>query len=161
MPNSSRRTEKRKTERHKQNTNPKPIYELEPSSEREPEVDSRIAERAHEGIPVGDGITGVPDHRRLWAGRLNRELAQSDAGGSGGEIDARGQSVAYQDACETMGPENAAAVMACILERAGHINSAGGYLRDLTARARRDEFSLGPMLMAMLRSRTVDRQKVS
>jgi replication initiation protein RepC len=33
-----------------------------------------------------------------------------------------------------MGPENAAAMMACILERAGYINSAGGYLRDLTTK---------------------------
>lgn len=44
---------------------------------------------------------------------------------------------AYQDACEVMGPQNAAAVMACILARAEHINSAGGYLRELTARTRR------------------------
>ncbi|MBU4527606.1 MAG: hypothetical protein KUA43_07440 [Hoeflea sp.] len=42
--------------------------------------------------------------------------------------------------------------MACILERAGHINSAGGYLRDLTSRAERGEFSLGPMLMAQIRA---------
>lgn len=49
---------------------------------------------------------------------------------------------AYQDACEAMGPENVAATMACILERAGHINSAGGYLRNLTDKARRGEFSL-------------------
>ena len=56
---------------------------------------------------------------------------------------------AYQSACETMGPENAATVIACILERAGHINSAGGYLRDLTRRAGRGEFGLGPMLMAL------------
>ncbi|MGI0525810.1 plasmid replication protein RepC [Rhizobium giardinii] len=59
---------------------------------------------------------------------------------------------AYQDACEVMGAENAAVAMACILERAGHINSAGGYLRDLTAKARRGEFSLGPMLMALMRA---------
>ena len=59
---------------------------------------------------------------------------------------------AYQRACEIMGPENAAAVIACILEREGHINSAGGYLRDLTARAERGEFSLGPMLMALMRT---------
>ncbi len=59
---------------------------------------------------------------------------------------------AYQDACEAMGAENAAVIMAGILERAGHINSAGGYLRDLTARAKRGEFSLGPMIMALLRS---------
>lgn len=36
-------------------------------------------------------------------------------------------------------------------ERAGHINSAGGYLRDLTRKAARGEFSLGPMLMVLLR----------
>ncbi|KQW61027.1 hypothetical protein ASD02_23110 [Ensifer sp. Root1252] len=46
---------------------------------------------------------------------------------------------ANQDACEAMGPENAAATMACILERAGHINSAGGYLRNLSDKARRGE----------------------
>ena len=59
---------------------------------------------------------------------------------------------AYDDACDAMGPENAAATVACILERVGHINSAGGYLRDLTSRTRRGEFSLGPVLMALLRS---------
>jgi replication initiation protein RepC len=59
---------------------------------------------------------------------------------------------AYQSACEAMGPENAAVSMACILERAEHINSPGGYLRDLTRKAKSGEFSLGPMLMALLRS---------
>ncbi len=62
---------------------------------------------------------------------------------------------AYQDACEAMGPENVAATMACILERAGHINSAGGYLRNLTDKARPGEFSLGPVLMALLRANPV------
>ncbi|RDJ06093.1 plasmid replication protein RepC [Rhizobium grahamii] len=60
---------------------------------------------------------------------------------------------AYEDACNTMGAENAATVMACILERGGHINSAGAYLRDLTRRAERGEFSIGPMLMALVRAR--------
>jgi replication initiation protein RepC len=59
---------------------------------------------------------------------------------------------AYQRACETLGPENAAVAIACILERGGHINSPGGYLRDLTRRAERGEFSLGPMVMALLRA---------
>ncbi|MDO6966014.1 plasmid replication protein RepC [Rhizobium alvei] len=59
---------------------------------------------------------------------------------------------AYQEACEVMGPENAATVVACILERAGHINSAGGYLRSLTTKAREGEFGLGPMLMALMRT---------
>lgn len=59
---------------------------------------------------------------------------------------------AYQEACEVMGAENAAVAVAAILERAGHINSAGGYLRDLTRRTSRGEFSLGPMIMALLRA---------
>jgi replication initiation protein RepC len=63
---------------------------------------------------------------------------------------------AYEEACAVMGPENAATVIACILERAGHINSAGGYLRDLTRRAERGEFSLGPVLMAQMRANGQD-----
>jgi replication initiation protein RepC len=62
---------------------------------------------------------------------------------------------AYEEACEIMGQATAAAVIACIYERSGHINSAGGYLRDLTAKARRGEFSMGPMLMALIRGNTV------
>jgi replication initiation protein RepC len=68
---------------------------------------------------------------------------------------------AYQEACETLGQENAGTVVACILERHGHINSAGGYLRDLTGRARRGEFSLGQMLMALLRANGAPGRKAS
>jgi replication initiation protein RepC len=43
-------------------------------------------------------------------------------------------------------------VIACILERGGHINSPGGYLRDLTRRTEKGEFAIGPMLMALARA---------
>ncbi|TIU28501.1 MAG: replication initiation protein RepC [Mesorhizobium sp.] len=59
---------------------------------------------------------------------------------------------AYEDACHVMGQETAAMVIACILQRAQHINSAGGYLRVLTDKARAGEFSVGPMLMAALKA---------
>ncbi|TIT18456.1 MAG: replication initiation protein RepC [Mesorhizobium sp.] len=59
---------------------------------------------------------------------------------------------AYEDACHVMGQEIAAVVIACILQRAQHIDSAGGYLRVLTEKARAGEFSVGPMLMAALRA---------
>jgi replication initiation protein RepC len=59
---------------------------------------------------------------------------------------------AYQEAAAAMGPENTATVMACILERGGHINSAGGYLRDLTRRTEKGEFAIGPMLMSLVRA---------
>jgi hypothetical protein len=48
--------------------------------------------------------------------------------------------------------ENTAVVIACILQRATQISSAGGYLRVLTDKARAGEFSVGPMLMAALRA---------
>lgn len=63
---------------------------------------------------------------------------------------------AYDDACSVLGPENAATVIACMLERADRISSPGGYLRDLTARARRHAFSLGPMVAALNRARTTE-----
>lgn len=59
---------------------------------------------------------------------------------------------AYQEACEVMGAENAGVAVACILERAEHISSAGGYLRDLTRKAERGEFGVGPMVMAALKA---------
>jgi replication initiation protein RepC len=59
---------------------------------------------------------------------------------------------AYADALEALGQESTAIVIACILQRAQDINSAGGYLRALTEKARAGEFSVGPMLMATLKT---------
>src|SRR5690606_5282656 len=59
---------------------------------------------------------------------------------------------AYEDVLDIMGQETTAIVIACILQRSGHINSAGGYLRALTEKGREGEFSVGPMLMAALKT---------
>jgi replication initiation protein RepC len=59
---------------------------------------------------------------------------------------------AYGDAVDVLGRETATIVIACILQRAQHINSAGGYLRVLTEKARAGQFSVGPMLMALLKT---------
>ncbi|NTS33335.1 replication initiation protein RepC [Phyllobacterium sp. BT25] len=59
---------------------------------------------------------------------------------------------AYAEALDVFGEENTAIVIALILERAQHINSAGGYLRALTEKARAGEFTVGPMLMAALKA---------
>lgn len=59
---------------------------------------------------------------------------------------------AWEDACTVLGAEDAAVVVAAILQRAEAIKSAGGYLRTLTEKARAGEFSLGPMLMALIAS---------
>ncbi len=60
---------------------------------------------------------------------------------------------AWDQACDIMGPADAAITVAAILQRADAITSAGGYLRSLTEKARAGESSFGPHLMALLRSK--------
>jgi len=152
-------------ERHIQNSNTESINELEPSSEKEPEAKpSEIGGRQREPLkafPLGLVLKACPEVGNYGPG---------GAVGSWRDLMAAAVVVrsmlgvspsAYQDACEAMGPENAAVAVACMLERAGHINSAGGYLRDLTKRAVRGEFSLGSMLMALLRAGDGQKRRVS
>ncbi len=67
---------------------------------------------------------------------------------------------AWREAREVMGDEAAAVTVAAILQRAEHIKSPGGYLRALVERKRRGEFSLGPVLQALMRAQlqTLPRQ---
>jgi replication initiation protein RepC len=60
---------------------------------------------------------------------------------------------AWQEATEVMGGQTAAIVLAAILQRAEHVRSCGGYLRDLTERARAQKFSVWPMITALLNAR--------
>jgi replication initiation protein RepC len=59
---------------------------------------------------------------------------------------------AWEEAQLVMGRDAAAVVAAAMLRKAGAINSAGGYLRNLTEKARGGQFSVGPMLMALIRT---------
>lgn len=68
---------------------------------------------------------------------------------------------AWEDACGILGEEDAAVVVAAILQRAEAIKSPGGYLRNLTDRARAGQFSTGPVLMSLLRLRLNSRQNAS
>ncbi|CCE98634.1 putative replication protein C (plasmid) [Sinorhizobium fredii HH103] len=152
-------------ERHIQNSNTESIHELEPSSEKEQGTkssqDIRPTREPMKAFPLAMVLQACPD------------IADYAPGGTiTGWRDLMSASVvvrstlgvspsAYQDACEVMGPENSAVAIACILERAGHINNAGGYLRDLTAKARRGEFSLGPMLMALMRNHAFGAKRAS
>ncbi|MGO6681255.1 plasmid replication protein RepC [Rhizobium leguminosarum] len=142
--------------RHIHNSNPHPISELEPSFETKqgakPEEEPQPWREPPKSFPLAMVLQACPEI-----------IAYGPGGGIGSWRDLMAAAVivrstlgvspsAYQLACDIMGPENAATVIACILERGGHINSAGGYLRDLTRRAERGEFSLGPMLMALMRA---------
>ena len=57
---------------------------------------------------------------------------------------------AWEAAQSVMGELPAAIVVAAILQRGAAITSAGGYLRELTRKAEVGEFTLGPMLMALI-----------
>ncbi|MBY5890827.1 plasmid replication protein RepC [Rhizobium ruizarguesonis] len=144
------------TERHIQNSKPESFNELEPSSRKEQGAKSSGA----------DGIQREP-LKAFPLGLVLKACPQVIDYGAGGAIGTWRELMsaaivvrsmlgispsAYQEACEIMGPENAAVAVAGILERANMINSPGGYLRDLTRRSERGEFSLGPMIMALLKA---------
>ena len=58
---------------------------------------------------------------------------------------------AWGEANDVMGEDSAAILIAAILQKGEEVKSPGGYLRNLTDRARAGQFSLGPVLMALLR----------
>ncbi|WP_165225840.1 plasmid replication protein RepC [Affinirhizobium pseudoryzae] len=149
---------------HIQNSKPESINELEPRSDKEQgaAVELEVAPKV-----VAQPLAKPEQVKAFPLSMVLKACPQISDYGPGGIIshwrELMGAAVvvrsmlgvspsAYEEACEVMGPENAAVAVAAILERAGHINSAGGYLRDLTRRARAGEFGLGPMLMSLMRA---------
>jgi replication initiation protein RepC len=145
-----------RNERHKQNSNPDPLTDLEPASQKgrgpaaEPEPETpRMPDQA---FPLGMVLDACPDIVDYAKGGIanwrdfvaTAGLVRSMLGISPS---------AFGDAREAMGEIPAAIVVAAILQRSQAINSAGGYLRNLTERARAGKFSLGPMLMALIGGR--------
>lgn len=58
---------------------------------------------------------------------------------------------AWAEAREVLGPEEAAVVLAAMLQRFDLLKSPGGYLRSLVRKAQDGAFSPGPMVMALMR----------
>jgi len=149
---------------HKQNSNTESCNELEPRFEKKQGEKSATNKNAKR--------TDEPEVFPL--SMVLRACPEITAYGPGGSISSWREMMvaavtirqmlgvspsAYEEACEALGQAGAAIAIACIHERAGHINSAGGYLRDLTAKARRGEFSLGPMLFAQVRAHSGSSQR--
>ena len=57
---------------------------------------------------------------------------------------------AWRDAVETMGQADASIVVAAILQKGDEVHFPGGYLRALTEKKRERQFSVGPILMALI-----------
>jgi len=60
---------------------------------------------------------------------------------------------AWRDAVETMGQADASIVVAAILQKGEEVRFPGGYLRALTEKKREGQFSVGPILMALIRTK--------
>ncbi|KQZ87938.1 replication initiation protein RepC [Mesorhizobium sp. Root157] len=141
-------------ERHIQNSKTD-SHELEPRSRKEqgaeaaPKLETRS--QPPTGYPLGLVLRACPDIANYsrdgisnWAGLV--DTANLVRGALGVSPDA------WQQACEAMGAVDAAICVAAILQRAEHIKSPGGYLRSLTDKARSGQFSIGPVLMSLLRA---------
>jgi replication initiation protein RepC len=149
------------TERHIQNSNPEPLIELEPSlregrAERA-EPNSRIPAATERTYPLGMVLSACPDIVDYAKGGIAnwRDFLATAAvvrpmlGISPS---------AWEEARTVMGEAEAAVVVACLLQRSSTIQSAGGYLRELTRKAGEGEFSLGPVLMAQINARNRERR---
>lgn len=145
-------------EQHQQNSETD-LHDLEPSAEKSEsadhatdadDVEPLASDRNLPNLPLGLVLTAcheillyAPSPIRHWHQLVRAaEVVRPLMGISPS---------AWQDAKTFMGPEQAAVVMAAMLERFTEIRSPGGYLRRLTQKAGAEEFSCGPMVMALMR----------
>jgi replication initiation protein RepC len=148
-------------ERHRQNSNPKSPTELEPSlqegrAERE-EPNPKTPAATERTYPLGMVLSACPDIVDYAKGGIAnwRDFLATAAvvrpmlGISPS---------AWEEARTVMGEAEAAVVVACLLQRSSTIQSAGGYLRELTRKAGEGEFSLGPILMAQINAKNRERR---
>lgn len=145
-------------ERHQQNSKTDTLLESEPVARdnrtegSNQDLDSPSSPQRT--YPMGMVMRSCPDMAMYARGGIAnwRELATT------AEVVRKMLGVsasAWEDACKIMGTDAAAIVIACILQKGTGINSAGAYLRKLTELAQVGKFSLGPMLMALMRPREV------
>ena len=149
-------------ERHKQNSNPDSSIDLEPSLQK-----GRVAsvapdpqpETKPEGsLPLGMVLEACPDILDYSKGGISnwRDLLAVTAivrpmlGISPS---------AWEEGSAALGERQAAVVVAAILQKGEAISSAGGYLRSLTRKAQAGQFSLGPMLMALIGNRKREKMR--
>jgi replication initiation protein RepC len=148
-------------ERHKQNSNPNSPIDLEPSLQKgraeraapNPRT-SAVPERTY---PLGMVLSACPDivdYAKRGIANCRDFLATAAVVRPMLGISPS----AWEEARTVMGEAEAAVVVACLLQRSSTIQSAGGYLRELTRKAGEGEFSLGPVLMAQINAKNRERR---
>jgi replication initiation protein RepC len=148
-------------EHHKQNSNPDSPIELEPSLRKgraeRAELNPQTSAATERTYPLGMVLSACPDIVDYAKGGIAnwRDFLATAAvvrpmlGISPS---------AWEEARTVMGEAEAAVVVACLLQRSSTIQSAGGYLRELTRKAGEGEFSLGPILMAQINAKNRERR---
>lgn len=147
-------------ERHIQNSKPDSKSESESGSGNEDEASGSAAETDNvrslpkRELPLGIVLDACPNMLWLVKGgggiRGWREfLAAAEVARPSLGISPS----AWEEARNAMGEQQAAITVAAIYQRQDQINSAGGYLRSLTDRAKDGKFSVWPMVMALLRAK--------
>jgi replication initiation protein RepC len=161
------------SERHKQNSKSdlvesEPAFEKARSGEHQPDLETlglpqaqqgregkEAATRPSLGTPLPMVIEACPDILDYILGREGQgasppnwaeflkaaELVRAMLGISPD---------AWRDAVETMGQVDASIVVAAILQKGDEVRFPGGYLRALTEKKRDGQFSVGPILMALI-----------
>ncbi len=147
------------SERHIQNSNTDPHKESEERSREEKEASASGASNPNlhslpaRELPLGIVLDACPDVKALAKGGEIRHWRDFLAAAEVARPLLGVSPSAWQEACEAMGEVQAAITLSAILQRSDQINSAGGYLRNLTDKAREGKFSTWPMVMALLRAK--------
>jgi len=149
-------------ERHIQNSKPKDLIALEPVfQERQGETTKPQSEPGmppRQAYPLGMALQACPD----IVDYAKREIANWR------EFQATAAVVrsmlgispsAWEAAQAAMGEIPASIVVAGILQKGAAVTSAGGYLRDLTRKAEQGQFTIGPMLMALISARKREKKR--
>ena len=151
-------TNESQTERHIQNSNPDSKPESEHGSGKREEEGGAPADPDNvrslpkRELPLAMVLDACPN--LLWlvkGGGGIRTWAEFRAAADVARPTMGISPSAWEDARTILGEQQAAITIAAIFQRQDQINSAGGYLRSLTDRAREGKFSVWPMVMALLR----------
>lgn len=141
-------------ERHHNESLPESLFESKSSQKIElkansPEKQEPVS-NLPESIPLDMVLRACPDIREYAPDGIRSWRDLVDASTMVSRFLGITQS-AYVEARQTMGMEGVSAVVAWLLQRTGDIQSAGGYLRSLTQKARGGGFSISQLLMSTLK----------
>lgn len=150
------------TERHKQNSKPDSPIDLEPrfreSRGARAELKTESPRPPEGAYPLGMILDACPDIIDYARGGISNWRDFMATVGVVRPMLGISPS-AWEEAQAAMGEVQAAVVVAAILQRGTAINSAGGYIRDLTRKAQAGAFSTGPMLMALIGKRKGEKKR--